>query len=397
MTPSPDQGRVLAATIEWYFESFTGTSALDIARSFSIDHGAAMKVFEELCGQGLGKMNANVELNEVSFDPTDPAAGFKFKPVTTHIFFPSADALREAYYASDLPKKRLPEYQARLHLGAHLYGLAYFREEVLGKYFAHPELYEVSDSLAGGDVRPAADAPEDRWLDVRYGKCLLKSSHVAVSAIFKDLSHMSLAEQRHWHAHEIEEPELDTSDEHYRAFLRRTYEGDWVEFDDPLERLSGAIRQVNAAAGEHAFLTRDRNTFLQLPVEETYKSYCDSASELFKLIGPDNLQQVQLKALLVSRFNLRDAEFVHAESGRALSNVQLLARVESELGAAGLVTKVVKQVQSLRIDADHKVLEADIEAKGSSRQFAALCTATAEALEKLAAILDPDKQGAAKP
>lgn len=336
-------------------------------------------------------MNANVELNEVSFDLTDPAAGFKFKPITTHIFFPSGDALRKAYYASDLPQKRLPEYQTKLHLGAPLYGLAYFREEVLGKYFAHPELYEVSDSLAGGEVRPAADAPEDRWLDVRYGKCLLKSGHVAVSAIFKDLSHMSPAEQRHWHAHEVEEPELDTSDEHFRAFLRRTYEGDWVEFDDPIERLSGAIRQVNAAAGEHAFLSRDRNTFLQLPVEETYKSYCDSASELFKLIGPDNLLQGQLKALLASRFDVREEEFVHAESGRPLSNVQLLARVETELGAAGVVTKVVKQVQSLRVDADHKVLEADIEAKGSSRQFAALCTATAEALEKLASSLDENK------
>ena len=82
---------------------------------------------------------------------------------------------------------------------------------------------------------------------------------------------------------------------------------------------------------------------------------------------------------------------VHAESGRPLSNVQLLARVETELGAAGVVTKVVKQVQSLRVDADHKVLEADIEAKGSSRQFAALCTATAEALEKLASSLDENK------
>lgn len=33
----------------------------------------------------------------------------------------------------------------------------------------------------------------------------------------------------------------------------------------------------------------------------------------------------------------------------------------------------------------------DIEAKGSSRQFAALCTATAEAWEKLALILDQNK------
>lgn len=391
MSLSSEQGRVLAAIIERYFQSFVGTSALDIARSLSISHGAVMEIFEELCGQGYGRMNANVELNEVSFDLSDRAAGFKFKPITTHIFFPSGDALRKAYYASDLPQKRLPEYQTRLHLGAPLYGLAYFREEVLGKYFAHPELYEVSDSLAGGEVRPAADAPEERWLDVRYGKCLLKSGHVAVSAIFKDLSHMSLAEQRHWHAHEVEEPELDTSDEHFGAFLRRTYDGDWAEFDDPIERLSGAIRQVNAAAGDHAFLSRDRNTFLQLPVEETYKSYCDSASELFKLIGPDNLLAGQLKALLVSRFDVREEEFVHAGTGRPLSNVQLLARVETELGAAGVVTKVVKQVQSLRVDADHKVLEADIEAKGSSRQFAALCTATAEALEKLASILDENK------
>jgi hypothetical protein len=397
MSLSSDHGRVLAATIEKYFQSFVGTSALEVARSLSIGHGLVMEMFEELCSQGYGTMNSNAELNQVSFDPTNPNAGFKFEPVRTHIFFPSKEALRKAFYASDLPQKRLPEYQTRLRLGAPLYGLAYFREEVLAKYFNHPEFYEVRDSLAGGEVQPASDAPEERWLDVRYGKCLLKSGHVAVSAVFKDLSHMSLSEQRHWHSHEIEEPELDTSDAHFKAFLRRTYEGDWAQFEDPIERLSSAISQVNAAAGKQAFFARDKNTYLQLPVEETYKSYCDSASELFKLIGPDNLLQAQLKALLTSRFDVREEEFVHAESGRVLSNVQLLARVETELGASGVVTKVVKQVQSLRVDADHKILEADIEAKGSSRQFAALCTATAEALEQLAAILDQKEQDSSGP
>lgn len=384
--------RVLAVTIEGWFQNHVGTSALEVARKLSLEHAAVMTIFEELSSQGYGKMNSNVTLGQVSLDLNNPAAGLRDELVTTHIFFPSEEAIREAYYESDLPQKRLPEYETRLHLGAQQYALVYFREEVLSKYFNHPEFYEVRDSLAGGEVQPNADAPEERWLDVKYGKCRLLSGGVVVSAVYKDLSRMSALEQRYWHSHELDSPALDRSDVHFDRFLRRTYEGDWAEFEDPIERLSNAINQMNAATGEYAFFARSKNAFLQLPVEETYKSYCDSSSELFKLIGPDNLLQLRLKGLLAGRFKIPNEEFLHAESKRPLSNVQLLAHLEKTVGAPDLVTKTIRQVQDLRVDADHRILEADVEVKSFSRQFAELCASTAQALEELAAILEQHAQ-----
>jgi hypothetical protein len=389
MSLPPDSARVLASTVEGWFENFAGTSALDVARQLDLEHEVVLAIFEQLVATGHGTMNADVTLLQLSFNPEKPDAGLKQEEVTTHIFFPSKAALRRAFYASDRPEQRLPEYQTRLHLGANQIGLAFFREEVLSKYFNHPELYEIRDSLPGGYVQPADDAPEEYWLDVKYGKCRLKSGRVAVTAIFKDLAHMSASEQRYWHSFEIENPEPDGEDEHFNSFLRRTYEGSWAAFEDPIERLSAALGQVNAAFGDNAFYSREKNIHLQLPVEETYKSYCDSASELFKLVGPDNLKQSGLKSALVKRFGLSAEQLVHPESKRPLSGLQMLARLETALGVPSVVTERIDQVKALRVAADHKVLEADKEVRSFSREFAQLCTSVAQALEQLAAAAQP--------
>ena len=45
---------------------------------------------------------------------------------------------------------------------------------------------------------------------------------------------MGIAEQRYWHAHELETPDIDKKDQNFQTFLSRTYEGAWVEFPDPI-------------------------------------------------------------------------------------------------------------------------------------------------------------------
>ena len=387
MSLSKEAEQSLAATVSGWFNNFAGTSALDVARDLSINHTDVMRIFEQLADADYGSLNKSVQFCQMTFDPNDISSGFKYEPVTTHIFFPSKEILRKAFFASELPQQRLPEYTTRLYLGAHQIGLVFFSEEVLSRYLDHPEHYEIDDSLAGGSVSSLSVAPEDRYLYVRYGKCQLISGQIAVTAIYKDLSNMTPSEQRYWHSYEMDSPGIDQADPHFQNFLRRTYEGDFVDFHDPIATLLDAIRRVNDAVGSDPLFTKLSNVHLRLPVEQTYKSYCDASSELYKILGPDSLSQSRLKGLLLNDFGTAESEFIHAESKRPLSTIQLFALLEQKLGASGAYTKPLRTLANLRIDADHKVLDRDAATKSYSRDFAAMCDELASALANLADLL----------
>jgi hypothetical protein len=270
----------------------------------------------------------------------------------------------------------------------------YFSEEILTRYLNHPEHYEINDSLAGGDVSSNSIAPEDRHLYVRYGKVALSTGAVAVTAIYKDLSDMSPAEQRYWHSFELENAKVDKRDPHFQNFLARTYEGDWVDFDDPISRLLGAIEAANAASTPCAFFLRSENVYLRLPVENTFKSHCDAASELYKIVGPDNISAVGLKQFLTAHFGSLPSDFQHDGSRRAKSQMQLLELLEQNLGKPGLLTSLVRKLTDLRVSADHKVLKPDVESKNYSREFASICGDLAQALEELASCIEHHRKGA---
>lgn len=378
---------ILQSAIAGWFENFAGTSALSVARDLALDHTLVMRTFEQLAVAGDGSMNRDVTLYEVSFDPKNIAAEIKHRPVVTHIFFPSKQVLQEAFYASVLPRQSLPEYTVRLHLGAHQLGLIYFDEEVLARYLNHPELYEINDSLAGGAVSAQSKAPEDRYLYVRYGKCRLTSEKIVVTAIYKDLSDMGKSEQRHWHSHELDAPNIDKSDAHFQNFLARTYEGEFVDFENPISRLREALGAVNLALAPKGLFTRLDNTHLRLPVEQTYKSYCDAASELYKIVGPDNVSQAALKDFLIEKFAATASAFKHSESRLPLSTLQLLELLEEKLECSSLVTGRLRELSKFRVDADHKVLKPDSETKSYSREFADMCNVLSDALKQFVDLL----------
>lgn len=161
---------VLTSTVAGWFKNSCGISALDVARDLSLDHAVVMRTLEQLVSTGHGSMNKDVQLCQLSFDTENISAGFKHEPVVTHIFFPSKQVLRDAFYSSQMPQQNLAEYTTRLHLGANQIALVHFNEEVLSRYLDHPELYEINDSLAGGDVSSLSNTPDDRHLLVAVQK-----------------------------------------------------------------------------------------------------------------------------------------------------------------------------------------------------------------------------------
>jgi hypothetical protein len=96
------------------------------------------------------------------------------------------------------------------------------------------------------------------------------------------------------------------------------------------------------------------------------------------------MSQHLLKEMLMSDYAVPLGELKHAESGRPLSTVQLLALLEDKLKTPGLVTKQLRALSELRVVADHKVLEAESATKSYSREFAEICGQLAQALGRLA-------------
>jgi hypothetical protein len=386
------QSRILDEGITVWFANHGGASASQIAEALSVSHEEALKAVEELAQLGHGTLNRDVTLVELSFDPANPENGITQRPFTTNIFFPSKRVLRQAFYASGKPAEHLPEYVVRLHLGTQQIALIFFSEEVLSRYFAHPELYDINDSLAGGEVSSRGDDIDDRYLYVRYGKCRLRDGRIAVTAICKDLADMGVSEQRYWHSCELPGADLERSDPNFQAFLGRTYEGSFVDYPDPISDLISAMQSLNSFLSPGALFTRLENVHLRTPVERTYKSFCDCSSELYKLIGPDALSQSIMKKLLQQKMGLSAADFVHQQSKRPLSSIQLLDLLEQQLKLPGSLSAVIRKVSALRIDADHKVLGRDEKPSTYSEQFAALSREAMAAVDELARALAPPSE-----
>ena len=367
------QTRILDLSINQWNRSFGGTSALDICDKISASNEEVMKEMENLCEEGKGTINANVELYQIRIDPDNPKLEIPSESTITHVFFPSKDLLEEHFYRSGLVREKYPEYKNRLHCGAHQLEPVMFSEEVLARYFDHPEYYDIDDSLSGGHIWAKSEAPENRYLYVRHSKRKLDDGQAVVTAIFKDLYAMSPEEQRHWHAYELQEISFSNEDPNFARFVARTYEGAFVEYPNPIQDVLGLIAVINEAFGAELLFRKAQNDHFRAPVENTRKAYYDCCSEFYKLIGPDSLNQKLIKKLLKEKFSTEDNELVHSESNRPLSTIQLLELLERKMGIEGLLSSQVRLIGKDRMEADHKITSSTAEESNFMEEFIFVC------------------------
>lgn len=373
MTADEVQVKILELSIEQWNKSFGGTSALDICDRISVSNEEVMREMESLCTEGKGTINANVELYSIRIDPENPKFEIPKESTATHVFFPNKGLLEDHFYSSKLVREGFPEYKNRLHCGAHQLELVMFSEEVLSRYFDHPEFYEIDDSLSGGHIWTKFEAPESRYLYVRHGKRKQDNGRAAVTAIFKDLYAMSPEEQRHWHAHELKDTGFDSDDPNFARFVARAYEGAFVDFLKPLQDVLDQITAINQVFGEELFFKKCQNDHFRPPVENTRKAYYDSCSEFYKLIGPDSLNQKLIKKLLKNQFLAEDHELIHTESKRPLSTIQLLELLEEKMSINGLLSNQIRLLGKDRMEADHKITPSTAEECDFVEEFVFLC------------------------
>lgn len=359
MKLSEIQKNIEKISIENWNKSFGGTASSEIANKIEIDNSIVMRAMEDLVAENYGAINANVELSQISID--SESREFEFTPIKVHIYFPSKQMLEEFFYSSDLVRKSIPEYKKRLYLGAHQLSQVLFDESVLARYFDYPEYYELDDSRSGGNIYICSEeTPEERYIHVRHGRKTLANGKSAIVAIYKDLANMSEFEQRYWHSHElsIQELEFIPNDDAYEKFFDRNYEGAWVEYTDELADLTKNLEAVNSLFDNKIF-NKIRNVYCRPPVENTQKAYFDSCSELFKLVGPDNINQKALKDFLKKHKACSDKDFEY-ESGKDISKLDLMGLFEEKIGTSKKLTKAVRLLQKDRTEADHKIIESKI-------------------------------------
>jgi hypothetical protein len=368
------QKKVLEISIAQWNSTFCGTSGLDICDKLSLSNEIVMAAMEALWKQGRGRINANVELYQIRFDSEIPNVEIPTKPTITHVFFPSRKLLKEHFYSSSLVREKHPEFKNRLHWGGHQLELVMFADEVLTRYFNHPEFYKIDDSLSGGMITTKSGAPENRYLYLRHGKRKLENGRTVVTAILKDLYVMSDEEQRYWHAYELFEKKFDSHDPNFERFVARNFKGEFVDYHNPIKGVVKILENINKSFSEFGLLfKRSDNVYFRVPVENTRKSYYDCCSEFYKIIGPDSLNQKAIKKFLFDIFSVKESELIHLESGRPFSTLQLLSLLEDKMVISRLLSSVIKKIAPERIEADHKVTEPSVEKTNFVDIFIDLC------------------------
>lgn len=273
-----------------WFDNPAGISALDLAERFQITNEASMRIFESFYEQGFGSLNRDVELGLVHIDLKNVRKTPRFKKIKTHIFFPSSKVLATYYEKLGLHRQNIPEYKKRLKLGAGQMSPVYFEEEVLRKYFDHPEKYECDDSESGGSVLSRGEETPYIW--VRYSKRKMEDGNIVVGAFYKDLADMSDNDQKYWASYEIKSGKFleYEKDQAYQQFVKSQIYGEFADYVDPIAEVFTLLKKINEAVGVTVF-KRVQNESVVPPIENTFRSFCDSCSELDKLFANGNIDE----------------------------------------------------------------------------------------------------------
>lgn len=389
--------RILNIAIKQWSDRFTGISALDIAEKLKITNAEAMSVMEELCQKGNGTLNANVTLYQINlnFDKkTKKAKVSDPEPVETHIFFPSKSLLKRHYERNLLKYFKDGEYRNKLRTGYSQIALIYFNIKVLSKYIDNKEYYDINDDVTGGVIRLHHDIitkmtqeeyDEIGFDKIWYGKRKLRNGETAISAILIDLSKLPFKEQSFWHGFEIDRPQFAEHDPDFKKFVARAYDGEWVESNDPIKNIYKEIGIINSLLLNPIFI-RTSNPYLKYPTNNTFKDFADANSELYKIIGPDNLKANNLKEIYLKYFEGDNRDLVHEETKKDLSSLQMFQLILTKLDSqiANNFKQQWQEVKDYRIEGDHKITQPKNVNENYISKFRVICDETFQILKSIA-------------
>lgn len=366
-----------------WFDNPAGISALDLAEHFQITNEAAMRIFESFNELEYGSLNRNVKLGVVHFDLKNVSEPLDSKEEITHIFFPSSRVLATFYEKFGLYRRNIPEYTRCLKLGAGQMCPIYFEEEVLRKYFDHPEKYECEDSESGGSVLSRGEEIPYIW--VRYSKRKLEDGNIAVGALCKDLADMSDNDQKYWASYEIKSGKFleYEKDKAYQQFVKSQIYGEFADYIDPVAEVFSLLKKINEAVGVTVF-RQVQNKSVIPPIENTFKSFCDSCSELDKLFANGNIDGKNLKNWMAQQKIASESDFICSDNKHPeITPRQMLKLFESKVCGTTDLLDLLKECSDYRQQVAHHMTASSEEVVSYSQKFYDLCKRICEAGETL--------------
>jgi hypothetical protein len=362
-----------------WFDNPAGIDALDLAKHFQITNEAAMRIFESLNELEYGTLNRNVKLSVVHFDLKNVSESLDSKEEITHIFFPSSRVLAAYYEKLGLHRQNIPEYQKRLKLGAGQMSPVYFEEEVLRKYFDHPEKYECDDSESGGSVLSRGE--ETPYIGVSYSKRKMEDGNIAIGAFCKDLADMSDNDQKYWASYEITRGEFleYEKDEAYQQFVKSQIYGEFADYVDSIAEVFSFLKKINETVGVTVF-RQVQNKSVIPPVENTFKSFCESCSELDKLFANSNIDGKNLKIWMLQRNVALESDFTCPDNKHPeITPRQMLKLLESKVCGTTDLSDLIKECSGYRQQIAHHMDVSSEKIVSYSQKFYDLCRDIAQA------------------
>jgi hypothetical protein len=318
-----DQDLVDIIVTHWK-DNFTGLSALQLADIISAPHEDIVGRLRQLEKQGVVHLRetplytpgAAEEPEGVDF----PRIPDQWKKVDTVIAFPNRSVLEVAFRAEGVDHG---VFTNRLHKGDSQVRHYYFKKEVLDRYFTFTDKYKVRDDSLGGEVTTRSDYYQslseeaqdlEAFARVRYGTFKMADGTHGIGVIVKDLSELPMKEQQYWASFEVEAPAVAAEDATWDSYIRESFEGSWDEVHtDQLATLSETLANVNRGIGGVLFRSTS-NPRLHHVVLDSVEDYMAAHKELYKLVGPDNMDRTVLEGELTRR-GVAKGEMIN-ESGR---------------------------------------------------------------------------------
>lgn len=359
--------KIIEYSVKHWNRHFTGISASELANKLNSQHTTVLKALQKIKENGKGTLRENVELGSVSFKINDKgfAKRTRIRKITTSIFFPGKELLKQSFDKNLITLHNNGEYKNRLHKGHSQIELFYFNIAVLKKYFDHQEKYTIEDSVVGGSAKINSTYSHN-WTDeqiendyfgrLRYGKRKLSNGEYCVSVILWDLAELPKSEQNHWQSNEIIYPKFSQNDKDFYKFYLQTFEGEWVEHDDPIYNIKKIIAGINTLFNGKLFFKTTDNPYLNYPVSNTEKNYVDSCKELYKLIDESSINKNLLLELLKKAKTFQPS-FAFDDSGKELSIISIFKNFIDILVPQDKdeIKNIWKKIRDDRVSSSHKI------------------------------------------
>lgn len=308
--PARTRSNILNYIVKQWKQNFVGTSALELADVFRLTRGEVTRRLKILVSHGTvhlrsARLGQPTEFREYK---TDNRGIIRFpenwEMVDTIIAFPERHVLVEVFNKEG---KDYGVFTNRLHRGDSQLSHYYFRPDVLDRYLRHQEHYHIHDDVIGGQIMTNDtyyfSLAENRrtietFTKIEYGKRRLKQGNAAIAVIAKDLSDLPYQEQQYWASCEIKTPQFVKKYEEFAKYWLQSFEAQFVNNEDPLQEIYNVVRSINDLVGDKLFQRTSDNPYLRYPVHNTKQAYQNAHKELYKLLGPDSLNQSLLLDVL---------------------------------------------------------------------------------------------------